>query len=194
MPGSNGALVFYATTEGQTRKIARFAADRLKAKDLAVDLVDAVDRAGYVDFAAYRGVVLAGSIHVGRFQPALVHAISEQAETLVKTPHLFLAVSLSAAAADEPEEREGLAACMETFRHACGWAPARVVHVAGAFRFSAYDWLRRWVMRDIARRKGVEIKPGEDLELTDWEALAAEVDAFATGLQSAVGSSNATPA
>ena len=52
-----------------------------------------------------------------------------------------------------------------------GWTPGQILHVAGAFRFTEYDFFKGWVMRLIAKEKKVEVDPHRDLELTDWPAL-----------------------
>lgn len=172
--------VIYATTEGQTRKIARFAVDRLAGSGHAVELLAAAD-AGDLDLSRHDGVILAGSLHAGHFQRELEHFAQERRADLDARPTLFLAVSLTAAGHDA-EDWAGLDGCMERFRAATGWSPARVEHVAGAFRFSQYDFFKGWAMRWIASQRKVSVAPGEDLELTDWDALGTAVDAFAAGL------------
>lgn len=47
-----------------------------------------------------------------------------------------------------------------------------------AFRFTEYDFFKRWVMKLIAWDKGVRLEPGKDLELTNWDALSTTVDAM----------------
>jgi menaquinone-dependent protoporphyrinogen oxidase len=48
-----------------------------------------------------------------------------------------------------------------------------VHHVAGAFRFTQYDFFKSLAMRWIAHNKGEEVDPHADKEYTDWDALAA---------------------
>ncbi|MGE4325804.1 MAG: flavodoxin domain-containing protein [Pseudodonghicola sp.] len=164
-------LICYASTEGQTRKICRFAAEQLIAKGLSVEMLPAGD-AAEVALAAFDAAILAGSVHLGRLQPELAEFCSEHAGTLNRMPTLLLVVSL-AAAGNDPDERAALDRIAAAFASASGWRPGRVEHVAGAFRFGAYGPLRRWAMRWIAWRKGQRIAPGQDREYTDWAALAA---------------------
>lgn len=164
-------LICYASTEGQTRKICRFAAEQLIAQGRSVEMLPAGD-AAEVALAAFDAAILAGSVHLGRLQPELAEFCGEHAGTLNRMPTLFLVVSLAAAGTD-PAERADLDRIADTFATAAGWRPGRVAHVAGAFRFSAYAPLRRWAMRWIAWRKGQRIAPGRDREYTDWAALAA---------------------
>ena len=173
-------LVLYATTEGQTRKVARFAARRLVAPGRSVELLPVAD-AGPADLDEADAAVLAGSLHVERYQPELVGFARDGAVRLAAIPTLFLSVSLSAAGYD-PEDREGLARCLARFEAETGWHPGRTVQVAGAFRFTEYDYFKAWMMRRVARDKGQSVGRGEDREYTDWDALGGEVEAFGASL------------
>ncbi len=169
-------LILYGTTEGQTHKIAEFAAERLRAHGDEVSLIDA--SAGQApDPAAFNAAILAASIHVGQYQKPVIAYARAHASALNAMPSMFLSVSLAAAGTDQ-EDLDGIAKCAADFLAETGWQKAEIHHIAGAFRFSEYDFFKAWVMRLIARSKKVKLKPGEDLELTDWEALGGLVEAF----------------
>ena len=170
-------LLACATTEGQTRKIAGFVADRLTALGHGVDLID-VAGAAPDPLPPFDAAVLAGSVHVGRFQSTLEGFAGTAAPALNALPCIFVSVSLSAAG-DDPEDWAGLTSILQRFQDETGFRPATIAHVAGAFRFSEYDFFRSWAMRWIAHRKGVKVDPHTDLELTDWEALAQTVTDWA---------------
>ena len=173
-------LIAYATTEGQTRKIARFAADRLTDAGHSVELMRAEDAEG-LELGRFDRAILAGSLHVGAFQKSLAAFAKANAAALAGVPTLFLGVSL-AAAGDDPDDWKGLADCVAKFTAETGWTPARVEHVAGAFRFGEYDFFRAWAMRWIARSKGeAEPAAGQDREYTDWAKLGAVLDGWAAG-------------
>ena len=180
-------LVAYATTDGQTRKIARFVADRLATTGHAVELLNLED-AGGLDLARFKGAILAGSLHAGGYQKSLARFARTEAATLALMPTLFLAVSLSAAGND-PEDWAGLRRCLAEFETETGWTPGRVEHVAGAFKFSEYDFFRAWAMRRIADQKGEEVEAGKDKEYTDWAALILAVDQWVAALPKAAAAS-----
>lgn len=169
-------LIAYATTDGQTRKIARFAADRLAGQGHAVELLNVEDAEG-LDLSRFDGAILAGSLHAGGYQKTLARFARDAAVELALMPTIFLAVSLSAAGND-PEDWAGLRRCLAEFEADTGWTPGRVEHVAGAFRFSEYDFFRAWAMRRIADQKGEAVEPGKDREYTDWAALILTLDAW----------------
>ena len=92
-------------------------------------------------------------------------------------PSAFVSVSLSTVNSDS-EERLSLETCVENFKAYTGWTNAQVHHVAGAIRTTGYDFFKRWVLKLIAWEKGVKVEPGKDVEFTNWDALAATVDAM----------------
>lgn len=167
-------LVAYATTDGQTRKIARFTADRLADAGAAVELLNLTDTEG-LDMARFDAAILAGSLHAGGFQAALAEFARAHAAALNTMASLFLAVSLSAAG-DDPDDWEGLERCLTRFLHETGWQPRQIEHVAGAFRFTEYDFFRAWAMRHIAQAKGETVDPHGNKEYTDWYALGVTLD------------------
>lgn len=167
-------LVGYATTEGQTRKICRFVADHLIAAGHSVELLN-VDAAEGLDVARFDRVILAGSLHVGRFQASLQAFVRTNGVALGLRPVLFLSVSL-AAAGDDADDWKGLRDCVAKFFAETNWHPARVEQVAGAFRFTEYDFFKSMAMRYIARQRGQTVDPHTDREYTDWAALTAVLD------------------
>lgn len=174
-------LIVYATTDGQTRKVARFAADRLATVGRMVELLPAGEAEG-VDLGRFDGVILAGSLHAGGFQKSLEAFAAANASALKNSQTLFLPVSLSAAG-DDREDWDGLEECVARFQKDTGWKPGQIAHVAGAFRFSEYDFFRGWAMRWIAAQKDQAVDPRKDKEFTDWAALGETLDAWAEALK-----------
>jgi menaquinone-dependent protoporphyrinogen oxidase len=167
-------LVGYATTDGQTRKIARHVADRLADAGHAVELLPLREDDG-LETERFDRAVLAASLHGGRYQPELARFVAARRDWLAAHPALLLSVSLSAAGHDAGEWR-ALDHVTEDFESATGWTPDRVLQVAGAYRPSRYDIFGRFVMRRIIAEKDPEADPGADKEYTDWAALDAALD------------------
>jgi menaquinone-dependent protoporphyrinogen oxidase len=176
-----GILVLYGTTEGQTRKIARFIADRLTARGSEVTLIDAAEAEAELDPRAFGAAVIAASLHAGHYQSAVVDFVRRHRDALDVMPTAFVSVSLSAASHDA-DDLDGLARCLADFEHRTRWTPREVHHAAGAFRFTQYDFLKRWALKYIAYRKGQPTDTSRDYELTDWDALGTFVDRFAATL------------
>ncbi|WGW02436.1 flavodoxin domain-containing protein [Tropicibacter oceani] len=167
-------LITYATTEGQTRKICRFAADRLADRAHTVELLRAADAEG-LDVGRFEAAILAGSVHLGKVQPELLDFANENGAALSRIRTLYLQVS-AAAAGKDPAEWADLRKIADATERAFGWHPTRTEHVAGAFRFSEYDFFKSMAMRWIASQHGEKLDPHVDKEFTDWTALATVLD------------------
>lgn len=163
-------LIVYASTEGQTRKIAHFAFRTLTDAGHSVALLPAAE-AGAVEASAFDAAILAASVHAGRYQSEMVAFASHGAAALAGLKTLFLSVSLGAAG-DDADDWAELQRVVDRFRDETGWHPGEVAHVAGAFRFADYDFFKYWAMRWIEAKKDPSAEPGTDREYTDWPALA----------------------
>lgn len=171
-------LIFYGTSEGQTRKVSEFVCDIFAARGHDVSLLDAANTAaGDVKLNQFDAAIIAASLHLGRYQTTVEDFVRARAHTLNGIRTMFLSVSLSAASKDA-DDLKGMRECASKFLEASNWTPSEIHHVAGAFRFTKYDFFKRWAMRLIAYQKGVSIDVSRDLELTDWKALAGLAEAF----------------
>jgi menaquinone-dependent protoporphyrinogen oxidase len=171
-------LILYGTTEGQTRKIAGFVADKLRAMGDTVTLTDATSVEWDFWLGEFDAAILAASIHAGQYQSAIVHFARLHYERLNQIPSLFISVSLSAANEKDLDGRKSIERCADNLSRETDWKP-EVEHVAGAFRFTEYDFFKRWTMRIVAWEKGVKGKSGSsDLELTDWPQLENIIASF----------------
>ena len=170
-------LVVYGTTEGQTRKIAEFIANAMTARGVEVELVDsAAERAALVQ-PVYAAAIVCGSLHQHRYQSSLLHFVSDNKAWLAGIPAAFVAVSLTAALKDD-ESRDELRKIAEAFCRETGWTPAITRHVAGALRYTQYDYFKRLIMKLIAKQQGGDTDTSRDHEYTDWDDLTRFVEEF----------------
>ncbi|WP_439123648.1 flavodoxin domain-containing protein [Marivita sp.] len=169
-------FIGYATSEGQTRKIARHIADRLVDHGQSVEVTALAD-AGTIDLSRFDAAVLAGSVHVGHYQKELSEFAFDAADALNAIPSLLVSVSLAAAGHDA-EDWRGLETILSDFTEATEWTPGQVAQVAGAYVPSQYDVFRRFVMRRIVAAKDPDADLDWDKEYTDWSDLEAQVDGW----------------
>ena len=161
-------LILYGTSDGHTAKIARFLASELGWYGANVDVVDA--RVSNPSPAEYVGVLVAASLHGGRYQRAVVRWVRTHAEVLRGKPSAFLSVCLEVLQKDLGVQRE-LGGVVNGFEAQTGWKPARVKIVAGAVPYTRYGWLKRLVMRRKMKQAGGETDVTRDHEYTDWADL-----------------------
>jgi menaquinone-dependent protoporphyrinogen oxidase len=173
-------LIVYGTTEGHTRDLCHFAAERLRASGRQVAVEEAPPDGRWPEPSAYGAVIVAASLHVGRYQPAITSFARERHEALNAMPSAFVSVSLSAAGVN-PDDWEGLEQCLARFEHETLWTPKAVHQAAGAIRYSQYDFFKRLALMFIARQRGHKTTPSRDYDLTDYDALGRFVEAFAAG-------------
>ena len=169
-------LVLYGTTEGQTAKIARAIAGTLRDQGIEVTVVEA----GTADPRAgdYAGVIVAASVHGGRYQRAVQRWVQNNRRALMGKPSAFVSVCL-AVLQWQPEVQRELNAIIDRFLMATGWRPTWTKPVAGALVYTKYGWLKRWIMRRIAAKAGGDTDTTRDHEYTDWEDLRTFAKHFA---------------
>ncbi|MFB6078251.1 MAG: flavodoxin domain-containing protein [Halarchaeum sp.] len=174
-------LVAYGTGEGQTADIADRIADVLRGRDTVVETVDVDERDPDPD--AFDAVVVGSSIHLERQHPGVVSFVTANRDALAARPTAFFQVSLSDAV-DDPERRAEAARYVDDFLEDTGWHPDRIGRFGGALRYSKYGFLKRLVLKQIARDATGDVDTSRDYEYTDWDevdAFAADFLAFAEG-------------
>jgi menaquinone-dependent protoporphyrinogen oxidase len=170
-------LVAYGSTEGQTRKIAEFIAERLRIRGHRVDLVDTATPAAQQISASYQAAIVGGSLHQHRHQSALEHFLKDNRTMLAAMPVALFSVSL-AAALDDMDSRLEARRLLDELADDCGLKPRVVRCIAGALKYTQYDYLKRQLMRMIARHYGRPTDPSKDVEYTDWGDVESFVEEF----------------
>jgi menaquinone-dependent protoporphyrinogen oxidase len=176
-------LVLYGTTEGHTGRIAEAIGATLRAHGAVVDVVRA-SRPGPSP-ADYAGVVIAASVHGGRYQSPVRRWIRAHAHALASRPTAFVSVCLGVLQHDPDVDRE-LQAIIERFLEATSWRPTTTKIVAGALLYTRYGWLTRWVIKRIVAKAGGDTDTSRDYEYTDWNDVRAFAEEFAERVRSVV--------
>jgi menaquinone-dependent protoporphyrinogen oxidase len=168
-------LVLYGTTDGHTAKVVAAIAETLRAQGAEVDVFEA----GTADPPAdrYAGVIVAASVHGGRYQRAVQRWVRNNRERLAGRPSAFVSVCL-AVLQWQPEVQREVNAIVERFLMATGWRPTWTKSIAGALVYTKYGSLKRWVMRRIAEKAGGDTDTSRDYEYTDWQDLRAFAERF----------------
>lgn len=169
-------LIVYSTTEGQTRKIALFMKEVLQGAGSAVTVADAAEDPPAP--GKYDAVLIGGSIHIGKYQSPVVHYIKQYATVLNTIHSAFFSVCLAVASYEEGEHRAA-EKITNDFLQQTGWKPQMVTQVAGALKYTQYDFFKRLLMKEISRREGRTTDTSLDHEYTNWEAVKAFVLDFA---------------
>jgi menaquinone-dependent protoporphyrinogen oxidase len=170
-------LIVFGTTEGHTGKIASTAADWISAKGHEVVRLDSATMPGDLDLEQFQMFLLAGSLHEEHHQKALTEFASANADSLQRSPGLFLSVSLAAALRDGPHQAAAHR-YIGKFIQETGWLPTESLSVAGALPYTRYDLVQRLFMKFIAMQEGGDTDTTRDYEYTDWSALRSSIERF----------------
>lgn len=170
-------LIVYGTTEGQTRKIARFMENVLQDAGYKVSIADASEDPPAPD--NYDAVLIGSSIHIHKYHAAVAYYIRSHAKTLHQMPGAYFSVCMAVASGLEEEHREAQK-IMDDFLAETGWQPISTTQIAGALKYTQYDFLKRMLMKMIAKREGGNTDTSKDHEYTDWTAVQSFVTEFAS--------------
>lgn len=160
-------LIAYASSHGQTQKIATRIAELLSAADRAVTLADVRALKSGVQPRNFDAVLVGGSIMYGHHQRYLRRFVRAHSEQLNAMPSAFFSVSGSAASADA-EGQETARRFVHEFLHDTGWHPAITETVAGATAYTKYNPVMRWMISRISAKEGRPTDTSRDHEFTDW--------------------------
>ncbi len=168
-------LIIYGTTEGQTRKIARFMEDSLQDDGHKVAIADASDEPPAPD--GYDAILIGGSMHIGKYQSAVTHYITQHVAKLNKMPGAFFSVCLAIASDLNDEHREA-DKIKNDFLDKVGWKPTMSTQIAGALKYTQYDFFKRLIMKMISKKEGRTTDTSQDYEYTNWDEVNKFVSDF----------------
>jgi menaquinone-dependent protoporphyrinogen oxidase len=160
-------LIVYGTTEGQTAKVAHFIADIGRHAGHMVDVVHAAEIAEDTKLENYAAALVGASVHEGRYQRDVRRFIERHRMWLGERPSGFFSVSM-AAASSHPEEVLEIQKIIDDFVAAAGWKPSMTASFAGALKYTQYNWLKRALMKHIAKKEGGATDTAHDYEYTNW--------------------------
>jgi len=166
-------LIPYGTTEGLTARISEYVADVVRSHGHEAESVD-IGGAGVPRPDAYDAVIVGASIHMGKHEEYVLDFVRDNRDALERLPSAFFSVSM--AAHDNPDEAEGY---VEEFVRQTGWRPARVGLFGGALLYTHYGFIKRHMLKKIARDKGnPDTDTSRDYVYTEWDGVKHFVEEF----------------
>jgi menaquinone-dependent protoporphyrinogen oxidase len=173
---SVNVLIAYGTTEGQTRRIAEWAAKYVRDRGHAVEVYDSANNSeSHLDLNAFQAFVIAASVHQEQHQKVIKNFATAHRELLNIGPSAFISVSLSAVLEETRPEAQSYVDC---FVSLTGWQPQMTLLLGGALCFPEYDYFQEQVMKFIVMKRGLTSTTETDREFTNWNALAGFLDEF----------------
>lgn len=165
------ARIVYASTHGQTEKMAGYMAGHLRAQGVDAKALDVQAAALSEQWMPSDLLIIGGSVYMQRFQRVLDAFIRQHRAALNAHPNaVFFSVSASAANA---HGRDAVSALVDAYLASVDWQPRARAHFAGAVKYPRYGRVTRWIMKRISRKEGGGVDTRFTYEYTDWDAVDA---------------------
>lgn len=176
-------LILFASSHGQTRRVAEAVAERLYDRGHEVDVCDACSGRPPAP-AAYDAVVMGSRVEFGFHHRRVTRYIRHYLTSLRTMPTAFFSVSMSASTGG-PDPRQYMARLFRT----CHFKPGHYQAFAGGLPYTRYGPLTRYVMKRISESEGHDTDTTRDHSYTDWTEVRAFADRFAGDLEMEEGES-----
>lgn len=162
--------LYYATRDGQSRRIAERLAGRLAERGLAASpqgLAAALPAAQ--ELAAARVVTIVAAVRYGRHLPEAEQFLAIYRTLRAPPPLVFLSVNLTARKPGK-DTAEGCAYLRKSIaRH--NLAPVLALAIAGRLDYARYGWFDRQLIRFIMKLTGGPTDPKTSIEYTAWNVV-----------------------
>jgi menaquinone-dependent protoporphyrinogen oxidase len=176
--------VFYATKDGQTRKIAEYLAADLRARGLNATAIDVespdVDE---IDWPGVQAAIVGAPLYAGKHLKSAAAFVRAHRGQLNERPTAFFSVSLSAGSSNA-DEVKAAADLARKFIEDTAWYADEVATFAGCLAYTKYNFFERMLMKRIAKKEGGSTDTTRDHEYTDWTKVTALADRMATLVRS----------
>jgi menaquinone-dependent protoporphyrinogen oxidase len=162
-------VLYYATHDGQARRIAEHISRRLAESGMAAPPHDAAVTPAPADLAAASVVVLVAAVRYGKHLAEAERFLAAYRSLEMPPPLALASVNLTAR---KPEKTSaaGNAYLRKTIaRHRL--APAVAVAFAGRLDYRRYSWRDRQIIRFIMLLTGGPTDPDTSIEYTSWPAV-----------------------
>jgi len=166
-------VILYDTTEGQTRKISQHVSDVVTGARHQVELHDIRKLPAGFSVDQFDAAIVGASIHLGKHSKRFTEFVALHQTDLDNIPTAFFSVSLSAAGPEEEKKREAEKFVTDLLEQT-GWNPKMTATFGGGLLYREYWFLKRWLMKKIAKDGGKDTDTSKNHVYTDWD----DVDHF----------------
>ena len=111
---------------------------------------------------------------MGLHQISVRKLVKAHRDDLNAIPCVYFCVCLTAVS-DKPRDRDQVQKYIDDFKKYTGLKPVRTAVFAGALRYPYYNFIKRYMIKLVARRVGADTDTKKEYDYTNWQA----VDAFA---------------
>ncbi|WP_243373667.1 menaquinone-dependent protoporphyrinogen IX dehydrogenase [Geotalea sp. SG265] len=161
-------LIVYATTDGQTTKIAARLQQVMEQQGHRVTVAK-VQEADTLDPASFDKIIVGASIRYGKHSPLITRFIEKNRSSLESRPNAFFSVNVVARKPEksDPEQNPYL----QKFLRRISWRPRELAVFAGKIDYPSYKPLDRFMIMLIMWMTKGPTDPKAVIEFTDWEKV-----------------------
>jgi menaquinone-dependent protoporphyrinogen oxidase len=172
-PTRRSVVLYYATHDGQARRIAEYLSARLGESEITAVPVDAATAPDAGDLQAASLIVLIAAVRYGRHLPQAERFLASYRSLAVQPPLAFASVNLTARKPGKTTAEGNAYLRKSIARHRL--APVLAAAFAGRLDYQRYRWFDRQIIRFIMLLTGGPTDPSTSIEYTSW----LDVDEFA---------------
>ncbi len=169
--------IYFASHDGQTRKIIDRLAEHLSARGVGATIADLTAGAPPVVDVTANVVLLASAIRYGFHLPAARRFLAQLRTEVPEERMAIISVNLTARKSGR-QTAEGNV-YLRNWLKRTGLRPAFAAAVAGRLDYPAYRWFDRMMIQAIMTISGGPTDPTTVIEYTDWAALEELSDQLA---------------
>lgn len=170
-------LVLYATSDGQTKKVAEFIARTVGEEGSEAECIKIKKAKDSVSLEHIDAVIIGASIHADRYKGFIKKFVRNNIEKLSLLPTAFFTVCLTAKSQDE-ESKAKVESYVQNFLTETSLKPVISTGIAGAILYKEYSMVKRVIMKKINESVGGDADTSRNYEYTDWDAVRNFVKEF----------------
>lgn len=163
-------LIIYASTDGQTEKIAQQITGQLIESGQSAEMLKANKIPSDFACSKYDAAIVGGSIRMGGYPDYLKQFVNAYADWLNSVPSAMFTVCMGINS-QNVESRSEASHYGDRFIASVNWNPQMLATFAGAVKYQEYDPITRLIMKRISRAEGGSTDTTHDHEYTDWQAV-----------------------
>ena len=166
-------LIWYATHDGQTRKILERMVSHVPGYE--VEWRQLAEEPSQ-NLAEYARVLVAASVRYGHFPKLLTQRVRQRVQDLAGCEAAFIAVCLTARKSEKRQPMTNV--YTRKWLQRSPWQPKYCAVFAGALRYSIYTWWQTLIIQFIMWMTGGSTDKHQDLEFTDWHQVEKFAEEF----------------
>ena len=170
-------LVLYGSLAGQTEKISNRIAEIIRGKGYKVTVLSGERLPSDFSENNYDAVIIGGPIHIGKYPKYIKAFITTHSGWLNNVPSALFTVCMAVNSKHEKSRAEALH-YGEKLIVQTGWQPRLTETFAGSVKYTQYNFVTRFIMKQISKKEGGSTDTSCDHEYTDWTSVKRFAENF----------------